>query len=307
MSYQPPSPEPGAPDPAPYLPPAPTAYVPAPAPYAPAPQPASAPQGGGRRKLPLLLGAVLLVGGIGAAVAGVVLSSSRLEDGVRQLARAPVGCTTTLEFDKTGTFNVFLETKGTLSDPLKGDCAAKDQYDRGDDDAPDVTLTLKDGNDEEVTIEESSGPSYDAAGFVGSAIGKVTIEEAGTFRLKVDSDSDDFAIALGKDPDGDATTLKTIGLAAGGAAALLGLVLLLLGMRRRPAPAPVGVPPSPWNAGPAAAPSVPGYVAPPPAGPPTDVWSMTQPAAPAPPPTEQLPAASDGEPPPAAPWGAPQV
>ncbi len=267
-----------------------------------------------------MLGVLLLVAGIGAAAAAFVLSSSRLEDGVKQLARAPVGCTTTLEFDKAGTFNVFVETKGKLTDPLKGDCAAKDEYDRGDDDAPDVTLTLKDGNDDEITIDEASGPTYDAAGFVGSAIGKVTIEEAGTYRLKVDSSSDDFAIALGKDPDGDASSLQTIGLIAGGAAALIGLVLLLLGMRRRPAPAAAVVPPSPWNAGVTGVPSVPGYVAPPPAAPPIDVWNVSRPAVESPPTeplpsqpapwqpaTEQMPVAPDEEPPPAAPWGAPQV
>jgi hypothetical protein len=73
---------------------------------------AAARPAGGRRSGLLALGLALIVAGVAAAVAGVLVGSSRYDDGVKKLARAPVGCTTTLQFDHSGTYRMYLETKG---------------------------------------------------------------------------------------------------------------------------------------------------------------------------------------------------
>ncbi|MEY2554137.1 MAG: hypothetical protein QOC57_1997, partial [Ilumatobacteraceae bacterium] len=77
MSYQPQSP--------------PTFQQPPPPPFAPAPP--VAPAKGKRRKGLILFGVILLIGGILTGGALVAKSMSNLETAVKNLARAPVGCT----------------------------------------------------------------------------------------------------------------------------------------------------------------------------------------------------------------------
>ena len=150
---------------------------------APAPAPGGA--GGKRNPVLLVLGAILAVAGI---VVGLVLigrASSTVGDNVEQLGRAPAGCSTVLDFSETGTFLVFYEHKGTLPD-LPGGCGGGgDTFDRGAGDAPRQTLSLRDANDDEVTIDDASGTSYRASGFAGEEIGTVKIDDAGRYTLSV--------------------------------------------------------------------------------------------------------------------------
>jgi hypothetical protein len=55
---------------------------------------------------------VLLAGVIGGIVM-LLLSGSRRDAAIDGLARAPIGCTTTLDFAKAGDFVVFVETRGS--------------------------------------------------------------------------------------------------------------------------------------------------------------------------------------------------
>ncbi len=219
--------------------------------------PASTSPSGSRRKGMLIAGLVVLIGGVGGGAAAFVTAGSQVEDGVKSLARAPVGCTTTLEFDKAGTFTVFVETKGSIGS-VRGDCSNTEAtYDRGGSSLPDVTLTMVNDSGDEVSLDDGVGASYDAAGFVGKPINSVTIDAAGTFELTVASDESDFAVSVGKNPKQSGAGLKTIGLAAMIGGGVLGLALILLGLRRKasgpatlqsPPPGAPGGAPQQWAA-----------------------------------------------------------
>jgi hypothetical protein len=242
----------------------------------PPPVVAPAPKGK-RRKGLIVLGLVLLVGGVLGGGAMVAKSASNYEDAVKSLARAPVGCTTTLVFDEPATYTIYIETKGTLGE-LSGDCEASGAaYDFPGDKLPKVALTLVDGNGDELELQRGVTASYDVGGYAGTAVRTVKIEQAGTYRLNVESDDSGFAISIGKNPKDDSELLKTIGGATALAGFVLGLTFLLIGLRRRRpetavadvrspvAPLP-GWSPGPYPPAPTAPPAPPGFgPAPPPA------------------------------------------
>ena len=90
----------------------------------PPPPPVAAPPAKGKRRTGLLVtGLVVLLAGLIGGGAVVAKGKSNYEDAVHSLARAPVGCTTTLVFDKADKFIVYIETKGKLTE-LSGDCNA---------------------------------------------------------------------------------------------------------------------------------------------------------------------------------------
>ncbi len=233
--------------------------------------PASRPR---RNPVLLVVGIVVLVAGVVGGVVLLMSASSSTEDSVKKLARAPAGCTTTLDFDSAGTFLVFFEQQGTVSG-LDGDCAGGDgSYGRSHGDVPDQTLTLAGPDGQAVSIDDASGASYDAGGFVGTQIGKVQIDGAGEYRLTVSPDdpSDtNYAVAIGKDPTGNEDTLRIAGFAVLIGGVVIGALLIVFGLLRRGGPvttpaaavpwAPAGPQPAVW---PPAAPTAPPYGAPPP-------------------------------------------
>jgi hypothetical protein len=220
-----------------------------------------------RRKGLMLLGIGLLVGGVVGGGFAVLQSKSNYESEVKSLARAPVGCTTTLVFDKPAEFVVYIETKGKISD-LSGDCQGNgSSYDRSNGQPPKISLTLLDADNAVVDFSRASSASYDAAGFIGTQVRTLKITNAGTYHLDVESPDKDFAIAIGKNPQADRKTLRMIGAAIVLAGVVLGLLCLLLGLRRRPPALASGRPGSPmgplpgWTPGP--------YAGGPPTAPPT--------------------------------------
>ncbi len=234
-----------------------------------------------RHKGLIIFGLIVLIVGVLGGGAVVAKSMSNYESAVKALARAPVGCTTTLVFDKPATFTIYLETKGKVSD-LGGDCQANGaSYAHTGDKLPKVSLTLAvSSSGTEVDLQRGTTASYNVSGYVGVGYRTVKIADAGDYRLNVVSDESDFAVSIGKNPKDDSDLLKTIGgsIALGGF--VLGLTFLLLGLRhRRPEFAPAGahVPPAgpitPWApspyapapTGPPAPPKHPGWrVEPPP-------------------------------------------
>lgn len=226
---------------------------------------------GKRRKGLIVLGIVLLLGGVLGGGAMVTKGMSNYEESVKSLARAPVGCTTTLVFDKPATFTVYAETEGQLGD-LSGDCEANgDEYNFPGDRLPRVSMTLVDSNGDEVDMERGADASYDVDGYTGTGIRTLTIEDAGTYRLNVESDDGEFAVAIGKDPKKDSELLQMIGGGVALAGFVLGLLFILLGLRRRrlqpamadfrnPAGPLPGWPPGPYaGATPPAPPMHPGF------------------------------------------------
>jgi hypothetical protein len=216
-------------------PPPPPPRSPAPPPWAPtyASQPPARPPKQPTGKGFIIAGAIVLIAGLAAGLALVLVRDQVEKETVKDFARAPVGCTTSLEFDDTGEFVVYIETKGSTPD-LGGDCdATGGEYERTDDDLPRVSLTLVDADGNELDLDSADGPSYDTGDYAGVATSTVQIDDAGTYRLTVTSDDADFAIAVGGDAaeDADGVAAMGVGLIAIGLA--VGVPLLVVGLVRR--------------------------------------------------------------------------
>ena len=186
-----------------------------------------------------IAGIALFLLGLGAGAALFVMSGKTEEDTVKKFARAPAGCTTTLEFDRADTFEIYLETSGVL-DTVSGDCAASGApYKHADNDPPRVSLSFVDANNAEVSLTPGTGATYDVGGFKGQAVQQVTIPASGTYQLTVTSDANDFVIAVGGESDADSAKLRLAAIVAAIAGVVMGFVLLIAGGRaKRSAPTP---------------------------------------------------------------------
>lgn len=226
---------------------------------------ASAPPARPKRRLrPLLIGL-----GVLAMVAGVILwivAGVRYDRAVEDLAPAPVGCETTLEFEEPGTYTFFLETKGRVGD-IEGDCSGTDrEYEYEGDALPRVSLTLVDPEGREVDLDRVEGPSYDRAGRVGQAVREARVDTRGTYVLEVEANDPDVVVRVGKDPRQGVLPLRAGGVVlvlAGVAAIVIGLVL-----RGAPTPPTSGSEPVPyWRPSGGPPPVAPPYAQQPPAPP----------------------------------------
>jgi hypothetical protein len=278
MSSPPPGAMPPAVPPPPVVPTAPVAAL------APIPAPA------GRRRTGLLaLGIVVALAGAAAGIGLIAASGSKEGDAVEDLARAPIACTTTLHVESPTTFVVFLETKGRM-ERLDGGCVDHwRDYAHSGTRQPPVDLTLTNADGDELTLARRGDITYDVDGYRGTAIGQVTIGQAGDYQLTALSSADDVAIAIGKDPNGAGDPMRNAGVIVLVVGVALGLVLLLLGLRRTPVAAPM----APAVAAPGAG-WVPPVVAPvvaPPAAP--QPFAPPAPPATSSPPSPVQPAAAD--------------
>ena len=207
------------------------------APAAPAMSPATPAPAARRPSGLVLLGVVLVVAAIVSTVALLLAASARYDRGVQNLARAPIGCTTTLQFDEGGTFVLYVETVGRIG-VLEGDCPnGSDEYRFEGAGVPTVDLSLVDSSDAVMTLEPDDSKTYDADGSQGTSVATVGIDSAGEYRLTVSSGESGFAVAVGKDPKAGAGTMRLIGIILGVGLLVAGIVVLVLGLRRRSTPA----------------------------------------------------------------------
>jgi hypothetical protein len=173
---------------------------------------------------------VLLVGLVGG-IAMLLLSGARREAAVEGLARAPLGCTTTLDFSKAGRFVVFVETSGTIG-AVRGDCPnANRSYDHQGQ-VPDVEVDIVDLGGSALVLTADRSVSYDEAGFVGSSLARVEVSVAGEYQLTATSDVNDVVVTIGRNPDDAASMLTVGGFVAMAAGLLVGGVMLAVAMRR---------------------------------------------------------------------------
>jgi hypothetical protein len=192
-----------------------------------------------------LLGAIALAIGIVGGLALWLIAGKRYDDAVRALAPAPIGCDTTLRFDRTGTYTFFVETTGEVGS-IDGDCVADDtSYDHSDDTPPPVDLTLRGPDGQEIDLRRADGPSYDRAGAEGVGVRTADIEEDGEYLLSVISDADDVMVRVGRDPANGVTPLRIGAVVVFVAGVVLAIVAFMRGRAQWTIPADGG--PSTWE------------------------------------------------------------
>jgi hypothetical protein len=180
----------------------------------------------------VLLGLFLLLAGIAGAVVLYLLSGQQRDDAIRDLARAPAGCDTTLAFSDTGTFYIYTEHLGRL-DTLDGDCETPDEYSSDADVAPRIRLHDDEGGEVELDRLDDEFTYTLGDTFAATARRQFEIETIGDYILTVESDDgNDFVVAVGRDPADAANMMKLGALGAGVAGVVMGLGLVLVGIRR---------------------------------------------------------------------------
>lgn len=228
-------------------------------PQTPSPTPTSSPS---RRTGRLVGGVIVLACGIVAAALLWSVAGSRNDDAIRGLARAPIGCDTTLNFAEPGTYLIFAEVQGSLDD-IDGTCAESGRFSTTDDD-PDLRVLFvdDDGDDIGIDLPRRTDVSYSGAGAEGQSIRSFDIETAGDYTLRVQSPDEGVAVAVGRDPSDGVSLLKNLAVLSAIVGLIGGGLLLMLGARRKDMTEAPGT--QQWSSG----------------GPPTSPPGMGVPAAP---------------------------
>jgi hypothetical protein len=156
-----------------------------------------------------------VVGDRAAAVLSFV-ARNRVDATVRDLARAPVGCDTTLEFSDTGTFVVFVETAGRI-DGLSGGCDAPTRYDRRAASTPRVTIELVDPSGRDVPIDPTDRRATTSEGSGRRRSARSPSTQTGRHVVRVTSPEGGRGGRVGRDPAaGCALTAAALAVAAVG-------------------------------------------------------------------------------------------
>lgn len=247
-----------------------------------------------RRPGLIVTGVVLLAAGAAGAIALWLAADKRFDDAIEKLAPAPVGCDTTLDFDKAGTFFIFAETMGEVGE-VDGDCENDEQSYNGEN--TDLDLVMFDRDEAEMDLDRDRSVDYDNGSSEGVSLYTVEIPQRGEYVLRVEGADSEVVARVGPDPNDGVGILRTGALISGVAGLVLGLLLIVLGARRRREPVPAG----PDDGGDTWSPQQPPGFGPPtspPTGPPTSAYppAGTQPA----------PGSDPGRPPmPPPTWGPP--
>lgn len=230
-----------------------------------------------RRRL-LVSGVVVLVVSLIAGGVLLVLAARQVASAIDDMARAPVGCETTLSFTETGTFWAFVETRGSSSGTAGGACELPESWDLST--PPQVDLTLTDASGAGIALVPDPSLDYGVGGSAGTSVASFEIDEPGEYVLRVQSGEAGFAVAVGRNPDDAGLVLGVIALAVAGVGAIVALVLVVKGARRKPPRTAVPPPGAVWRLGM----PVPGAPAGSTAPPPPPMWTPPPPAPPAAPP-----------------------
>jgi hypothetical protein len=243
-------------------------------------------------------GFILLFAGLIGGGVLFVLSLHRHDKSVENFARAGVGCTTSLEFSKTGTFYVYEETVGDFNPQ---DIGCEPQA------APNQAFAVNFDGPAPVSPRPDSSISYDTGDFAGASVARFEITESGTYELEVRGDSVDSWAAVGRDPSENVDEMRRGAIIIAVVGVLLGgLLLALAGWRSKKASTPSipegpGWGPRPGDGATAAWPPAPPRIPQVPVNP----HQPDTPASVAPPPPP-LPARAPGSTaPPRSPWGPP--
>jgi hypothetical protein len=186
------------------------------------------------------LGLFLLFAGLVGGGVLYFVAQQRPGQSVDGFARAPVGCTTTLEFTETGVFYVFEEV-GFLAGNVGGGCQPVAD--------PTAAFGVEFSGDllpASVTVDDSV--SYDVDGFDGRSIQRIEIADPGQYTVVVTGSDLTVLAALGRDPDDGVDDLRRTASIVAIGGVVLGLLLLVLAGRRSKRAALVTTPDGPgWG------------------------------------------------------------
>jgi hypothetical protein len=212
-------------------------------------------------------GLVVLIVGLLAAIGLWYSAGQREANAVRNLARAPSGCDTTLDFEAVGDFTIYIETAGRFDTPIAGDCVVDGAYGVLGDELPAVSLEMTSPSGDDVELTSTSGVAYNADGFAGQSARTFRVETPGDHILRVETPGDtdvQLAVAVGKDPS-DGVGLMQLGAVL---AAFAGLAIgggLMIASRRTAGTEPAAAAAQQWPLNPAGWPTTPPGVPAPPA------------------------------------------
>lgn len=181
---------------------------------------------------------LLLAGLVGGGVLYVV-AQQRPGQAVDGFARAPIGCTTTLEFTEIGTFYVFEEAGAANAEESDCDPLADPNAEFG------VEFT---GDPVPDSIVDDGSVSYDVDGLDGRSVQRLEIGEIGQYTLEARGADTTVVAALGRDPDDGVDDLRRLSLIVAIGGLGIGLLLLMLAGWRSKKAATVGPPAGPgWG------------------------------------------------------------
>lgn len=184
------------------------------------------------------VGLLLLLIGIAGGAALSVLSVQRPGQAVDGFGRAPIGCTTTLEFTETGTFYVFEERGPSVVVPDGGCQPVADPV------RP-FGFELR-GPDGPMAAPAEMSLGYDTHGYSGTSVARVEIVAAGRYEIVVVGDDPQVVAAIGRDPDDGVTELRQLAIIVAAVGVLFGALLVLLSRRSRPVDGVALPEPSVW-------------------------------------------------------------
>lgn len=177
----------------------------------------------------MVIGIVTMVITVILTAVLLVFAQRRYDDAVRGLARAPVGCDTTLEFTSTGRFSLFIETEGVLGE-LVGGCDAPATYRRESERPPRVQMLLVGPAGDETPLDRAEPVPYSSGGFSGWTHRTFEVVNEGDHVIRVTSADDGFVVAVGRHPDDAAYPVEQAAIASAILGGLLGVVLVVWGV-----------------------------------------------------------------------------
>lgn len=190
------------------------------------------------RSVVAALGFFLFFAGLVGGGVLYIVAQQRPGQAVEGFARAPVGCTTTLEFSEVGDFFVYEEVGGAGVVEGCQPVATPDAEFQ-------VTFT---GDLVPSDVVDTDAVSYDVDGFDGRSVQRIQITDPGQYTVEVVGGDLTVSAAIGRDPDDGVADLRRNALVVAIVGVALGLLLLVLSGRRSKKAAVVAAPDGPgWD------------------------------------------------------------
>ena len=184
------------------------------------------------------LGPLLIVAGLLGAAATYLAQQVNYRKRIDNLERAVSGYTTTLTFEKSGTFSLYYEYAGTFNASFDGQ--EESISIKSSESPPAFSASLKDEEGGSVELDRKVPTlAYDVSGFKGRSFAQAVIDRPGDYTLEVvpATATDEFALAIGIGEAQKPSIALPLVVALVGI--VPGVLLLLLGGRKKSSGAPV--------------------------------------------------------------------